>query len=73
MQTFQILHWQPQLYTTINLPRIALNSKGDQDLFFKELDQKIDLVIEQLLERFEIQAHKKVKEFSLPDGPGSLD
>ncbi len=57
-------------FTTINLPRLALNSKGDQDLFFKELDQKIDLVIEQLLERFEIQAHKKVKNFPFLMGQG---
>ncbi len=57
-------------FTTINLPRIALNSKGDQEQFFAELDQKIDLVIEQLLERFEIQAHKKVKNFPFLMGQG---
>ncbi len=57
-------------FTTINLPRIALNSRGDKALFFKELDQKIDLVIEQLLERFEIQAHKKVKNFPFLMGQG---
>jgi ribonucleoside-triphosphate reductase len=57
-------------FTTINLPRIALNCKGNQDVFFTELDQKIDLVIEQLLERFEIQAHKKVKNFPFLMGQG---
>lgn len=57
-------------FTTINLPRIALNSKGNKDLFFAELDQRIDLVIEQLLERFEIQAHKKVKNFPFLMGQG---
>ena len=42
-------------FTSINLPRIAIRAKGDTDWFFEELDRKIDLVIEQLLERFEIQ------------------
>ena len=57
-------------FTTINLPRIALNSHGDRERFFSELDQKIDLVIEQLLERFEIQANKKVKNFPFLMGQG---
>jgi ribonucleoside-triphosphate reductase len=57
-------------FTTINLPRIALNSKGNRELFFVELDQKIDLVIDQLMERFEIQAHKKVKNFPFLMGQG---
>lgn len=57
-------------FTTINLPRIALNSKGNSDLFFEQLDDKIDLVIDQLMERFEIQAHKKVKNFPFLMGQG---
>lgn len=57
-------------FTTINLPRIALNSKGNRELFFVELDRKIDLVIDQLMERFEIQAHKKVKNFPFLMGQG---
>lgn len=57
-------------FTTINLPRIALTSQGNQELFFKTLDKKIDLVIDQLLERFEIQAHKKVKNFPFLMGQG---
>ena len=57
-------------FTTINLPRLALNSKGNLDIFFKELDNRIDKVIEQLLERFEIQARKKVKNFPFLMGEG---
>ncbi|MDP2843072.1 MAG: anaerobic ribonucleoside-triphosphate reductase, partial [Acetobacterium sp.] len=57
-------------FTTINLPRIALNSQGDKAQFFTELDKRIDLVIDQLLERFEIQAHKKVKNFPFLMGQG---
>ncbi len=57
-------------FTTINLSRLALNSKGNLDIFFKELDNRIDKVIEQLLERFEIQARKKVKNFPFLMGEG---
>ena len=37
--------------------------REDLDKFFEMLDDTIQLVIEQLLERFEIQAKKKVKNF----------
>ena len=57
-------------FTTINLPRLALRSNKDIGLFFCELDKKIDLVIDQLLERFEIQARKKVKNFPFLMGQG---
>jgi anaerobic ribonucleoside-triphosphate reductase len=57
-------------FTTINLPRIALLSNKNIDWFFSELDRKIDLVVEQLLERFEIQAKKKVSNFPFLMGEG---
>lgn len=57
-------------FTTINLPRLAIKAKGDISLFFETLDRKIDLVIEQLLERFHIQAKKKVKNFPFLMGEG---
>lgn len=57
-------------FTTINLPRIAIKSNKNLDIFFEDLDKKIDLVIEQLLERFEIQARKKVKNFPFLMGQG---
>lgn len=47
-------------FTSINLPRLAIRSKGDIDLFFDLLDSKLALVVGQLNERFEIQARKKV-------------
>lgn len=47
-------------FTSINLPRLAIRSKGDLDLFFDLLDSKLQLVTGQLDERFEIQARKKV-------------
>ena len=57
-------------FTSINLPRIALNANGNTDLFFDELDRKLSLVIEQLLERYKIQAAKKVKNFPFLMGQG---
>lgn len=57
-------------FTTINLPRIALKSEGNTEVFFKELDAKIDIVIKQLLDRFEIQAGKKVKNYPFLMGQG---
>lgn len=57
-------------FTSINLPRIALRSNRNINIFFEELDKKIDLVIDQLLERYEIQARKKVKNFPFLMGQG---
>ena len=47
-------------FTSVNLPRLAIRSKGDLELFFDLLDAKLGLVVGQLDERFEIQARKKV-------------
>ena len=34
-------------FTSINLPRIAINAHGNLEWFFEELDRKIDLVFDQ--------------------------
>lgn len=47
-------------FTSINLPRLAIRSKGDRELFFDLLDAKLSLVVGQLDERFAIQASKHV-------------
>lgn len=57
-------------FTTINLPRLGLKHRGDIKGFYEELDSTIDLVIEQLIERFEIQASKKVHNFPFLMGQG---
>ncbi len=57
-------------FTSINLPRIAIKAKGDLDAFFDELDRKLDLCVEQLMERFEIQARKHVYNFPFLMGQG---
>ena len=57
-------------FTSINLPRLAILSNHNIDLFFDQLDSKISLVIEQLLERFEIQKKKKVRNYPFLMGQG---
>lgn len=57
-------------FTTINLPRLGLKNVGDKESFFRDLDKTIDIVIGQLLERFEIQASKKVKNYPFLMGQG---
>ena len=57
-------------FTSVNLPRIAIRSHGDLDWFFEDLDRKIDLVIDQLLDRFRIQCAKRVRNYPFLMGEG---
>ena len=57
-------------FTSINLPRLAIKANGDISRFFEDLDYKLDLVIDQLLERFEIQCRKRVYNFPFLMGQG---
>lgn len=63
-------------FTTINLPRLGIkyglinNKNTDLNGFFNELDEKIELVIDQLLERMEVQGNKKTKNFPFLMGQG---
>ena len=57
-------------FTSINLPRLAIQSKGDVDLFFKKLDRMMNLTIEQLTDRFQIQCQKKVRNYPFLMGQG---
>ena len=57
-------------FTSVNLPRIAIRSKGDMGFFFEELERKMDLAVRQLNERFAIQCKKKVKNFPFLMGQG---
>ena len=47
-------------FTSINLPRLAILAEGSLERFYEMLDARMNLVIEQLNERFEIQARKHV-------------
>ena len=64
-------------FTTVNLPRLGIKhgialgaEQADMDGFFKELEMMCDMVKDQLLERFKLQAKKKVKNFPFLMGSG---
>lgn len=57
-------------FTSINLPRIGIKANHNLELFFDDLERKMDLVANQLLDRFKIQAHKKVRNFPFLMGQG---
>ena len=67
-------------FTTINLVRLGIKhgivgnttrKKADMDAFYKELDEKLELCRDQLLERFEIQGSKRVYNFPFLMGQGN--
>ena len=57
-------------FTTINLPRLAIEAHGDLDKFYASLDDMMDLVVDQLVFRFKIQCRKHVKNFPFLMGQG---
>ncbi|HIT61541.1 MAG TPA: anaerobic ribonucleoside triphosphate reductase [Candidatus Fimousia stercorigallinarum] len=57
-------------FTSINLPRIALEAEGDLKKFYTILDARMDLVVRQLLHRFHIQCMKKVRNYPFLMGQG---
>ena len=57
-------------FTSVNLPRLGIDSHGDLDLFFKKLNDISDLIIKQLLDRLEIQRHRHVKNMPFLMGQG---
>ena len=62
-------------FTSINLPRLGIkhgivSGETDLDGFFKELGELMELVKDQLLERFEIQCSKRIYNFPFLLGQG---
>ena len=57
-------------FTSINLPRIGIQSKGNIDKFFERLDELLVLCKDQLLERYEIQCKRHVYNFPFLMGQG---
>ena len=57
-------------FTSVNLPRLAIKANRNVEQFFSELDRIIDLVFDQMFERYEIQAGKKVRNFPFLMGQG---
>ena len=57
-------------FTTINLPRLGIKAHYDVDEFYRLLDDKLQLCIDQLMHRYKIQASKKVKNYPFLMGQG---
>ncbi|RKO64344.1 anaerobic ribonucleoside-triphosphate reductase [Campylobacter sp. P255] len=57
-------------FTSINLVRLAIEAKGNLELFYSFLKEKLELVYEQLLHRYQIQSLKKAKNFPFLMGEG---
>lgn len=57
-------------FTTINLPRLAIESKGSISKFFESLDKLIYMIFDQLMDRFDIIAKKQVLNYPFLMGQG---
>ncbi len=66
-------------FTTVNLVRIGIRhgiclgerKEADWEGFYRELDEKMDLIKDELLERFEFQANQHVRNFPFLMGQGN--
>lgn len=66
-------------FTTVNLVRLGIKhgictgerQEADWSGFYRELDEKMDLVADELLERYDFQAHQHVRNFPFLMGQGN--
>ena len=65
-------------FTSINLPKLALEAKNDSltpeeipDIFYKNLNAILGLTMEQLMDRYKVQAKRKVRNFPFLMGEGN--
>ena len=57
-------------FTSINLPRLAIESGGDEKKFYDSLEHMLELVAQQLLDRFDIKANKHIYNYPFLMGQG---
>ena len=57
-------------FTSINLPRLAIEAEGNVEAFYEKLQYMLELVAQQLLDRFEIQASKHIYNYPFLMGQG---
>lgn len=57
-------------FTSINLPRLGIESKGEMLIFFDLLRKMLNKAMEQLLDRYEIQASRVARNFPFLMGEG---
>jgi ribonucleoside-triphosphate reductase len=58
--------------TTINLPRIGLQAKGNIDKFFEILDSRLELSKDSLMHRYDVLKNLKVKDLPFVAGQGLM-
>jgi anaerobic ribonucleoside-triphosphate reductase len=57
-------------FTTINLPRLAIKAERDLKKFYALLDELLELTINQLYHRFQVQCRLRVKDIPFVMGQG---
>lgn len=57
-------------FTSINLPRLAIEASGDQNVFFIHLDEMLRKTAKQLIDRFKVQSKRLAKNFPFLMGEG---
>ena len=57
-------------FTSINLPRLAIEASGDQNVFFIHLDEMLRKTAKQLIDRFKVQSARLAKNFPFLMGEG---
>ena len=57
-------------FTTINLPRLAIDAHGSISKFYESLDKMVYMVFDQLMERFNLIAKKQVLNYPFLMGQG---
>lgn len=57
-------------FTSINLPRLGIEADHNQVKFFELLDEMLDATMQQLLDRYEIQASRIARNFPFLMGEG---
>ena len=57
-------------FTSINLPRLAIEAEGDKEYFYERLDRTLMLVRKQLLDRYQVQCNRTARNFPFLMGEG---
>lgn len=57
-------------FTTVNLPRLAIEAHGSISKFYESLDEVVKMIFDQLLDRFDIIAKKHVYNYPFLMGQG---
>ena len=57
-------------FTSINLPRLAIEAEGNKEYFYERLDRTLMIVRKQLLDRYQVQCSRTARNFPFLMGEG---